>query len=293
MKFILGTKLGMTQVFRNDGTVVPVTRVAAGPCVVTQVKDVKKDGVNAVQIGFGDQKKFRLNKAQKGHLKDLATVRFMREIATKEDEHGLKRGDVFTVKIFTPGEKVKVTGKSKGRGFQGVVKRHGFHGAPASHGHKDQERMPGSIGATDAARVFKGTRMGGHMGDAQVTVTNLEVVEIDPENNELLIKGAVPGARGGLLTIATNDGNIEVAVEEVKESASAEAPADEGEKVDEAPVAEEKKESTSAKAPADKEEPKTEEKVEEKKEEDKKEEEMKETASAEDSADKEETKTDE
>lgn len=210
MKFIIGTKQGMTQVFREDGLVVPVTRVTTGPCVVTQVK---KD---AVQVGYGKQKKFRLNKAKAGHLKDIKlhddknlTVRFLRDFRTSDSDK-LNRGDVFTVKTFTPGEKVQVVGKSKGRGFQGVVKRHGFHGSPASHGHKDQLRMPGSIGATDAARVFKGTRMGGHMGDAQVTVKNLEIVEINEENNELLIKGAVPGARGGLLLISTNEGDIQV-----------------------------------------------------------------------------------
>ena len=209
MKFILGTKLGMTQVFREDGTVVPVTRVQAGPCVVTQVKTKKKDGVDAVQLGYGTQKKFRVNKAQQGHLKDLTTVRFMRDFSANQD-HGLERGNEFTVKVFEPGEKVQVVGKSKGKGFQGVVKRHGFKGSPASHGHKDQLRMPGSIGATDAARVFKGTRMGGHMGDDRVTVKNLEIVEINPTDGELLIKGAVPGARGGLLFISTQAGKMEI-----------------------------------------------------------------------------------
>lgn len=206
----------MTQVFREDGTVVPVTRVAAGPCVVTQVKTAKKDGVSAVQIGYGEQKLFRLNKAKQGHLKGLPSSRFLRDFRI-EDDHDLKRGDTFDVRIFENGEKVQVVGRSKGRGFQGVVKRHGFGGSPASHGHKDQLRMPGSIGATDPARVFKGTRMAGHMGDAQVTIKNLEIVEIKPEENELLIKGAVPGARGGLLLIATPEGKIEIVAEEPKE----------------------------------------------------------------------------
>jgi large subunit ribosomal protein L3 len=210
MKFILGKKLSMTQVFREDGTVVPVTRVSAGPCVVTQVKTKEKDGVGAVQLGFGKQALFRLHKAKQGHLKDLSPVRFLREIRTDGEEQGLKRGDEFTVKIFEPGDKVQVIGKSKGKGFQGVVKRHGFSGSPASHGHKDQLRMPGSIGATDPARVFKGTRMAGHMGDNQVTVKNLEIVEVHPEQNELLIKGAIPGARGGLLIISSADGMIEI-----------------------------------------------------------------------------------
>lgn len=216
MKFILGTKVGMTQVFREDGTVVPVTRVKAGPCVVTQVKTGKGNGVHAVQIGFGEQKSFRLPKAQQGHLKDLTTVRYMKDFRAGDD-HGLKRGDTFTVKIFEAGEKVQVVGKAKGKGFQGVVKRHGFAGSPATHGHKDQLRMPGSIGAGGVQRVFKGTRMGGHMGDHRVTVKNLEVVEVLSDDNELLIKGAIPGARGGLLLISTPDGNIEISEEEVKE----------------------------------------------------------------------------
>ena len=223
MKFILGTKIGMTQVFREDGTVVPVTRVHAGPCVVTQIKTKKTgDRVNAVQIGSGEQKAFRLTRAQQGHLKGLATVRYMRDIATNDVDHGLTRGDTFTVSVFEKGEKVQVTGTSKGKGFQGVVKRHGFKGSPASHGHKDQLRMPGSIGATGPARVFKGTRMGGHMGVDQVTVVNLEILGIDKEKSELLIKGAVPGARNGLLVISTQEGKIEIAIEE-KETPEVEA----------------------------------------------------------------------
>lgn len=210
MKFILGTKIGMTQVFRVDGAVTPVTRVQAGPCVITQVKTMEKDGAKAVQIGFGTQKMFRLNKAEQGHLKGLSTVRYLRDCRTDESNDSLNRGDVFTVKNFVPGEKVQVTGTSKGKGFQGVVKRHGFAGGPASHGHKDNLRMPGSIGAGGVQRVFKGMRMAGHMGDDRVTVKNLEVVEVDLEKNEILIKGAIPGARGGLILIATNNGKIEV-----------------------------------------------------------------------------------
>ncbi len=209
MKFIIGKKIGMTQVFRADGTVVPVTRIQAGPCVVTQVKP------DAVQVGFGSQKLFRLNKSEKGHLKGIsahndpqATVRFLKDF--RGESQNLKRGDQFTVSIFTPGEKIQVTGTSKGRGFQGVVKRHGFAGGPASHGHKDNLRMPGSIGAGGVQRVFKNMRMGGHMGSDQVTVKNLEVVEVHPESHELLIKGAVPGARNGLLYISTNDGSITI-----------------------------------------------------------------------------------
>lgn len=220
MKFILGKKQGMTQVFREDGTVVPVTRIQAGPCVVTQIKTKEKDGVNAVQFGFGLQKNFRLNKAMKGHLKDVSwnekeSPRHLHQISV--EKHDLNKGDVFTVKIFNPGEKVVVVGTSKGKGFQGVVKRHHFRGSLATHGHKDQLRMPGSIGATNNQRVFKGTRMGGHMGDDRVTVKNLEVMEINPETNEMLIKGAVPGCRNGLLFITCNAGDVMIErVEEPK-----------------------------------------------------------------------------
>jgi len=269
MKFIVGRKLDMTQVFGADGLVVPVTRVETNPCVVTQVKNKQKDGLDSIQVGYGKQKFFRINKPTKGHLKDIkwddtVTVRGMVDFKIEEGSK-LEKGHVITIDAFKQGEKVQVIGKSKGRGFQGVVKRHGFHGSPASHGHKDQLRMPGSIGATDAARVFKGTRMGGHMGDDKVTVKNLEIVEIRPEENILFIKGAVPGARNGILFISTAESNFEVEnlknmlkkdtekkeeievleekVEEVKEEVSIE------EKTEEV-----KEESASAKAMADKEE---------------------------------------
>lgn len=206
----------MLQVFKEDGTVVPVTKVEAGPCVVTQIKTADKDGVSAVQIGFGAQKRFRLNKPTLGHLKDInvkndetMTVRILRDQRVNEDSE-LKRGDVFTAKIFKTGEKVQVIGTSKGKGFQGVVKRHGFHGGPATHGHKDNSRAPGSIGAGGVQRVFKGMRMAGHMGDARVTIKNLEIIGVNPENNELLIKGALPGARNSTVLISTNEGKIEV-----------------------------------------------------------------------------------
>ena len=212
MKFILGKKIGMTQVFLDNGTVVPVTRVQAGPCVVTQVKTKEHDGVNAVQFGFDKQKSFRVSKPQKGHLEGLSwepgvSVRFMREVPVTAN---LKRGDVFTASTFAIGDKVAVVGTSKGRGFQGVVKRHGFAGGPASHGHKDNLRMPGSIGAGGVQRVFKGMRMGGHMGDAQITVKNLEIVVVKAEENELWIKGAIPGARNGLVFVTTDSGDVVV-----------------------------------------------------------------------------------
>jgi len=205
MKFILGTKLGMTQIFHDDGRVVPVTRVQAGPCIVTKIE--KQERGAKVEIGCGEKKK--LSKAETGHLNDLPPVRFMRSFKTEHVPGELKRGSVITVDMFEPGESITVRGNSKGKGFQGVVRRHGFHGAPASHGHKDQQRMPGSIGATDPARVFKGKKMPGRMGGGQVTVTNLEVVEVDSEKSELLIKGAVPGARGGLVMIQSK-GELQV-----------------------------------------------------------------------------------
>jgi len=200
----------MTQVFREDGTVVPVTRVQAGPCFVTQVR--QENGTAKIQIGFGMQKTFRLNKAQQGHVKGInhengITIKYLRET---ESDQAMSRGDKFTVTTFTPGEKVKVIGTSKGKGFQGVVKRHGFRGGSTSHGHKHDLRAPGSIGAGGVQRVFKGMRMAGHMGDAQITVKNLEIVEVDPANNEMLIKGAIPGAFGSLVFISTDNGNIEV-----------------------------------------------------------------------------------
>ena len=176
---------------------------------MTQIKKQAKDGVDSVQVGFSEQKKFRLNKAEQGHLKDLPMVKILKEFKDGKDS-ALKRGDKFTVKVFTIGDKVEVTGWSKGKGFQGVVKRHRFRGGPASHGHKDNLRMPGSIGAGGVQRVFKGMRMAGHMGDAQITVKNLEIVEVRPEENELLIKGAVPGAKGSLLIISNIDGKIVV-----------------------------------------------------------------------------------
>jgi len=216
MKFILAEKKEMTQKFADDGTVIPVTKVVAGPCVVTQLKDNQKDSYTAVQLGFGSKK--NLGKSLKGHLKDLGNFRYLREFKISDDENKkLAVGNKLTVNIFQPGDIVKVTGVSKGKGFQGVVKRHGFHGSPATHGHKDQLRMPGSIGATGPAHVFKGKKMPGQMGGNQVTVTNLEVVEVDSKNNEVFIKGAVPGPRNNLLLIS-GVGDLVIEVEEpVKE----------------------------------------------------------------------------
>lgn len=200
MKFILGKKLEMTQKFIEDGTVVPVTLIKTEPCVITQLKTLSKDGYSAVQIGCGTKK--NLSKSLRGHLKDLSDLRFLREFHVDEEKlKEFNRGDKIEVDAFEIGEKVAVTGTSKGRGFQGVVKRHGFKGGPASHGHKDHARMPGSIGDTGAAKVFKGKKMAGRMGGDRVTVKNLEVIEVDKKNQQLAIKGAVPGARNGLILI--------------------------------------------------------------------------------------------
>jgi len=198
MKFILATKLEMTQVIRPDGTVVPVTLVQAGPCVVTQVKSSEKDGVAAVQVGFLPKK--TLSKPEAGHLKDLPQMSELRDFRVEGTE--LKRGDAIEASVFQVGDMINVTGVSKGKGFQGVVKRHGFHGHPSSHGHKDQLRMPGSIGAGGPQHVFKGRRMAGRMGNAQTTVQKLEVVEIR-DGGVLAIKGAVPGARHTVLEIVS------------------------------------------------------------------------------------------
>lgn len=199
MKFILGKKIEMTQRFSQDGRAIPVTVIEGGPCVVTQIKDNEKDGYQAVQLGYSEKKK--IGKSLAGQLKKLGKFRYIREFRFNDDTN-LKHGDKITVNVFKPGDSVKVIGISKGKGFQGVMKRHGFKGGPGSHGDKDQHRAPGSIGATDAGRVFKGMRMAGHMGSAKATIHNIEVIEVDPEKNLLLLKGSVPGARGSLLLVS-------------------------------------------------------------------------------------------
>lgn len=194
----MGKKLEMTQKFAPDGTVTPVTVVAAGPCTVTQVKTAAKDGYTAVQVGFGAKK--RLTKALTGHLKDLSPFAHLREFRLA-DTAEIKRGDVVSVEQFTPGDVVTVTGVAKGKGFQGVVKRHKFHGHPASHGHKDQLRTSGSIGAGGVQHVMKGMRMAGRMGGQQVTVHNLKVVDVDTQRGLLYIQGALPGPRNAVVEI--------------------------------------------------------------------------------------------
>lgn len=199
MKFILAKKLEMSQVYDAAGNVIPVTLVEAGPCYVTQVKAKEKDGYMAVQVGFGTAK--RLTKSLEGHLKDLPKLAHLAEFRLAE-ESSLKRGDTIEASTFAAGDMIHVTGESKGKGFQGVVKRHGFHGHPTSHGHKDQTRMPGSIGAGGVQHVLKGRRMAGHMGAAQTTVKNLQVVEVR-EGGILAIKGAIPGARHAVIQIVS------------------------------------------------------------------------------------------
>ncbi|MDO8505493.1 MAG: 50S ribosomal protein L3 [bacterium] len=200
MKYILGRKIEMTQTWTEKGRVVPVTIIEAGPCTVTQIRTKEKDGYTAVQVGFGARKIKNVSKALKGHYKELIPMRFVKEFRGEAQE-GMTRGSQIDVSVFAPGEFVKVTGVSKGQGFQGVVKRHRFHGHPATHGHKDQLRMPGAIGAGGLQHVRKGMRMAGRMGGEQITVSNLEVISVDKEKNRLMLKGAVPGARNSLVTI--------------------------------------------------------------------------------------------
>lgn len=189
----------MSQLFLEDGRVVPVTVVQAGPCTVTQVKSEEKDGYVAVQMGFGEKKK--ANQPTRGHLKGRGPFRYLREVPT-EDVEDVEPGHTVGADLFDAGDRVDVTGISKGRGFQGVVKRHGFGGGPRTHGQSDRWRAPGSIGGTTTpGRVYKGKRMAGHMGNQRVTVRKLEVVQVDVERNLLLIKGATPGPPNGLLLI--------------------------------------------------------------------------------------------
>jgi large subunit ribosomal protein L3 len=196
---IIGRKVGMTRLFREDGVALAVTAVEAGPCFVTQVKSQAKDGYNAIQLGFGEAK--RLNAPQRGHLQGIGKVRHLHEFRT-EEVSSVKRGDKVDVSLLNPGDFVNISGLSKGKGFAGVVKRHHFAGGPKTHGQTDRHRAPGSIGATTfPGRVLKGMRMAGHMGDRKTTVHNLEVVGVDISRNLLLIEGAVPGARKGLLII--------------------------------------------------------------------------------------------
>ncbi len=196
---IIGRKLGMTLIFRDNGKAEAVTAIEAGPCSVIQVKTVAKEGYNAVQLGFGEAK--RLNSPQRGHLKGLGQFKYLKEFRVGDSE-AIEVGERIDVSLFKAGDLVDITGVSKGKGFAGVVKRHHFAGGPKTHGQSDRHRHPGSIGAaTSPGRVLKGMRMAGHMGDRRTTVSRLEVFEADPAHNLLLVKGAVPGGRNGLLLI--------------------------------------------------------------------------------------------
>ena len=200
MAAIIGKKLGMTQVFTDDGTRVPVTVIQAGPCPVTAVRDAERDGYAAVQLAFGEAPERKLTMAQLGHLKKAGAFPARTLVEFREQgQHEV--GEVLTVEQFEPGEKVKVSGVAVGKGFQGTVRRHNFARGPVSHGSHNV-RAPGSIGASaDPARVFKGIRMPGRMGGKRVTQRRLEVVEVDTERNLLLVKGAVPGPRNGTVEV--------------------------------------------------------------------------------------------
>ena len=202
LKGLIGKKIGMTQIFDEQGVAYPVTLVEAGPCYVTQVREPQKEGYSAVQLGFGEVNPKRLTGGELGHLKtnELSPMRFLREFRAKD--HGLKIGDKLTVEVFAVGERVDVIGVSKGKGFAGAVKRHHFHGMNATHGTSDRNRAPGSRGSgTTPGRVYKGSRGPGHMGVDRVTTQNLKVVLVDAERNLLGIHGAVPGPKGGLILI--------------------------------------------------------------------------------------------
>ncbi len=201
MKGLIGKKVGMTQLFDDSGKAIPVTVIEAGPCYVTQVRTVDQDGYKAVQLGFEETKTQRLSGGELGHLKknELPALRHLREFRTDEE---LEEGQTLTVEVFEEGERVDVIGRSKGRGFAGVVKRYGFSGGPKTHGQSDRHRAPGSIGAgSTPGRVFKGKKMPGRMGNETVTSQNLLISRIDPENNIIAVRGSVPGPKNGLVII--------------------------------------------------------------------------------------------
>lgn len=216
----------MTQIWQQD-TVVPVTRILAGPCVVIRHKTDEKDGYNAVQVGFGVKATKNIRKPQLGEYKELGNFRYVKEfrLSGQDSALNLQSGDYVTVSSFKVGDRLTIVGTSKGKGFQGVVRRHGFHGQDATHGNKDQLRMPGSIGSTGPQHVFKGTRMAGRMGGDSVTLHDVEVIAIDEKDGSLYVKGAVPGARNGLIMLSSEgevtplskEEAMKVISEEVKE----------------------------------------------------------------------------
>ena len=204
MKAIIGKKVGMTQIFDEKGYVIPVTVIEAGPCVVAQVKTVETDGYNAVQLGFGEVKDKHINKPEKGHFEKskLSAKKHLREF--RADSIDVKVGDEVKADVFEAGDKIDVQGTSKGKGFQGVIKRHGQHRGPMGHGSM-YHRRPGSMGSTSTpGRVFKGKKLPGHMGSQTITIQNLEVVRVDLDKNVILVKGSVPGAKGAILKLKTS-----------------------------------------------------------------------------------------
>ncbi len=205
MKTIIGKKVGMTQIFDEKGKVIPVTVIEAGPCLVAQVKSVETDGYNAIQLGFGDVKESKLNKPEKGHFAKakLALKKHLREFRL-DSVDGVNVGDEIKVDTFQTGDKIDVQGTSKGKGFQGVIKRHGQSRGPMGHGSM-YHRRPGSMGPTSTpGRVFKGKKLPGHMGRVTVTIQNLDVVKVDLDKNAILVKGSVPGAKGAILKLKTS-----------------------------------------------------------------------------------------
>ena len=203
MKFILATKENMTEFFQEDGAVVPVTILSAGPVKVTRIFSKERDGYDSVQVGFIDQKKERITKGRAGTMKG-AFYKNLKEFRLKpSDKNDAKEGDVIDVSVFAPGDKLQISSVSKGKGFQGVVKRYGFSGGPRTHGQKHSEREPGSIGGGLRTHVPKGMRMAGRMGSDRITQKNLKVVSVDKENNIMLVKGAIAGKRGSLVEIVS------------------------------------------------------------------------------------------
>ena len=205
MKAIIGKKVGMTQIFDENGYVIPVTVIEAGPCVVAQVKTNETDGYNAIQLGFGDVKESKLNKPEIGHFtkSKLTLKKHLREFRV-DSVDGVKVGDELKADVFTKGDKVDIQGTSKGKGFQGVIKRHGQSRGPMGHGSM-YHRRPGSMGSTSTpGRVFKGKNLPGHMGANTITIQNLEVVAVDLDKNVILVKGSVPGVNGAILKIKSS-----------------------------------------------------------------------------------------
>ena len=206
MKTIIGKKVGMTQIFDEKGKVIPVTVIEAGPCVVAQVKTVETDGYNAIQLGFEDVKESKINKPEKGHFAkaNIAPKKHLREFRVDEIEEGVTVGTEVKADTFEVGDRIDVQGTTKGKGFQGVIKRHGQSRGPMGHGSM-YHRRPGSMGPTSTpGRVFKGKKLPGHMGRVTVTIQNLDVVKVDMDKNVILIKGSVPGAKGAILKLRTS-----------------------------------------------------------------------------------------